>query len=139
LAAYNLSAFGCYGVTSLVYPTISDSIEIIIRKHIAGIKKLRHPQYGDNTTNTTPEEEAAAGVAVIMNNPVTENHFELQIKTLKEAPRDPDKLRELLKVKQKGYEKATDSEDIERLVTEIEMLQFVLFLVCRDKRKKEDA
>jgi hypothetical protein len=102
LAAYNLSAFGCYGVTSLVYPTISDSTtETIIRKHIAGIKKLLHPQYGDNTTNTTPEEEAAAGVAVIMNNPVTENHFELQIKTLKDAPRDPDKLRELLKVKQR--------------------------------------
>jgi hypothetical protein len=32
-----------------------------------------------------------------MNNPVTENRFDLQIKTLQNAPRDPDKLRECLK------------------------------------------
>jgi hypothetical protein len=122
----------------LVYPTISDSIEIIIRKHIAGIKKLRHPQYENTTTNTTPkEEEATAGLAIIMNNPVTENHFELQIKTLKDAPRDPDKLRELLKIKQRQYEKATLAEEIQQaLVTEIEMLQFVLFLMVRNERKE---
>jgi hypothetical protein len=41
-----------------------------------------------------------------------------------------------LKAKQKEYEKATDSEDIERLVTEIEMLQFVLFLIVRNERKE---
>ena len=37
-----------------------------------------------------------------------ENHhrtFELQIKTLQDAPRDADKLRQILKVKQEGYEK----------------------------------
>jgi hypothetical protein len=44
---------------------------------------------------------------------------------------------EILKAKQKEYEKATDREDIERLVPEIEMLKFVLFLVCRDDNKKE--
>jgi hypothetical protein len=121
------------------YPTISDSTtEIIIRKHIAGIKKLLHPQYENTTTNTTPEEEeAAVGVAVIMNNPATENHFELHIRTLQDAPRDPDKLRELLKIKQRQYEKATLAEEIQPLVTEIEMLQFVLFLVCRDESKEE--
>jgi hypothetical protein len=51
------------------------------------------------------------------------------------APRDEKKLRETLKVKQEEYEKATDSEDIERLVPEIEMLKFVLFLVCRNQQQ----
>jgi hypothetical protein len=36
-----------------------------------------------------------------------------------------------LKAKQKEYEKAEDSEDIERLIPEIEMLKFVLHLVYR--------
>ncbi len=70
------------------------STEIIIRRHVEGIQKLLNPQHGN--TLTTPEEEAA-GQTVIMNNPAEENHFELQIKTLQDAPRDPDKLRELLK------------------------------------------
>ena len=58
-------------------------------------------------------------------------HWELEIKILREAPRDPAKLREILKAKQKEYEKAQDSEDIERLIPEIEMLKFVLFLISR--------
>ncbi len=124
----------------MVYPIISESTtEITIRRHIEGIKKLLNPQYENTTANTTPEEEEeeAAGLAIIMNNPATERHFELQIKTLQDAPRDPDKLRELLKVKQRQYEKATLAEDIQQpLVTEIEMLQFVLFLVCRNERKE---
>jgi len=37
-------------------------------------------------------------------------------------------------VREEEYEKAEGSEDIERLVPEIEMLQFVLFLVCREER-----
>ena len=56
----------------------------------------------------------------------------IRIKILRDALRDPEKLREILKVKQKEYDKAEDSEDIERLVPEIEMLKFVLFLVSRD-------
>jgi len=58
--------------------------------------------------------------------------------TLQNAPRDAAKLRKLLKVKQKEYEKATDWEDIERLVTEIEMLKFVLCLVLRNERKDKN-
>jgi hypothetical protein len=61
----------------------------------------------------------------------------LEIKTLRDAPRDEHKLREILKVKQKEYEKATHSEAFQRLVTEIEMLKFVLFLVYRKERKKK--
>lgn len=40
-----------------------------------------------------------------------------------------------MKAEQEEYEKATDSEDIERLVPEIEMLKFVLFLVSRNRTK----
>ncbi len=64
-------------------------------------------------------------------------HWESEIKILQDAPRDANKLRQILKVKQKEYEKATDREDIERLVSEIEMLNFVLFLVSRNIKKEE--
>jgi hypothetical protein len=50
---------------------------------------------------------------------------------LQNAPRDEDKLRELLKLKEKENEKATHIEDTQRLVTEIEMLKVVLYLVSR--------
>jgi hypothetical protein len=35
-------------------------------------------------------------------------HWELEIRTLQDAPREPKKLRELLKEKQEEYEKAED-------------------------------
>jgi hypothetical protein len=50
---------------------------------------------------------------------------------LQNAPRDEGKLRELLKLKEKENEQATHIEDTQRLVTEIEMLKFVLYLVSR--------
>jgi hypothetical protein len=40
-------------------------------------------------------------------------------------------------IKQNQYDKAEDREDIERLVPEIEMLKFVLFLVCRSEREEK--
>jgi hypothetical protein len=43
-----------------------------------------------------------------------------------------------LKSKRRQKEEAIKREDIERLVTEIEMLKVLLYLVSRDKRKKED-
>jgi hypothetical protein len=64
-------------------------------------------------------------------------HWESEIKILRDAPRDPDKLRELLQIKQRLYEKATLAEEMQPLVTEIEMLKFVLFLVCRNESKEE--
>jgi hypothetical protein len=61
-------------------------------------------------------------------------HLELEIKTLENAPTDADKLRQLLKVKQrKKKEEEMNTEDTERLVTEIEMLKVVLYLVSRKK------
>jgi hypothetical protein len=58
-------------------------------------------------------------------NPVMKRHLELEIKTLQNAPRDADKLRRLLELKQRQKEEAMHIEDTQRLVTEIEMLKVV--------------
>jgi hypothetical protein len=56
-----------------------------------------------------------------------------QIKTLlQNAPRDADKLERLLKMKERQKEEAMYMEDTQRLITEIEMLKVVLYLVCRN-------
>src|SRR5919106_1891262 len=72
-------------------------------------------------------------------NPAMKRHLESEIKTLQNAPREADKLRRLLKVKQRQKEEAMHIEDTQRLVTEIEMLKVVLYLVCRkqQRRRKE--
>jgi hypothetical protein len=63
-------------------------------------------------------------------------HLELEIKTLQNAPRDADKLRQLLELKQRQKEEADHIEDTQRLATEIEMLKVVLYLVCTKDKKK---
>jgi hypothetical protein len=52
--------------------------------------------------------------------------------TLQNAPRDPSKLEQIIKAKERENEKARHIEDTQRLVTQIEMLKFVLFLVNRN-------
>jgi hypothetical protein len=69
-------------------------------------------------------------------NPAMKRHLELEIKTLQNAPRDEDKLRRLLEIKQRQKEEADHIEDTQRLVTEIEMLKVVLHLVCTKDKKK---
>jgi hypothetical protein len=64
-------------------------------------------------------------------NPVMKRHLELEIKTLQNAPRDAHKLMRLLEVKQRQKEQAMHIEDTQRLVTEIEMLKVVSYLVSR--------
>jgi hypothetical protein len=61
--------------------------------------------------------------------------LELEINTLENAPRDADKLRKLLQVKQRQKEEADHIEDTQRLATEIEMLKVVLYLVYRNNRR----
>jgi hypothetical protein len=56
-----------------------------------------------------------------------------QIKTLQNAPRDPDKLRRLLEVKGRQKEEAEHIEGTQRQVTEIEMFKVVLYLASRRK------
>ena len=70
-------------------------------------------------------------------NPAMKRHWESEIKILRDAPRDENKLRRLLRTKEKQYEESTRIEDIHNLITEIEMLKFVLFLVCRNIKKEE--
>ena len=107
-------------------PTI---IENAIKKTLDGIQTLLNPL----NSMTPEEEEMEEKMAVIKISEATQKHFNLQTKILQDAPRDPDKLREILKAKQKEYEKAEDSEVIEDLVTEIEMLKYVLFLINRNR------
>jgi hypothetical protein len=115
--------------SSAVHNDGSTIIERTIKKTIDGIQTLLNP-----VNNMTPEEaEMEEKMAVIKISEATQKHFNLQTKILQDAPRDPDKLREILKDKQEEYEKAQESEVIERLVTEIEVLKYVLFLVNRNR------
>src|SRR5918995_489905 len=98
--------------------SIYDSTEVAIQKMIEASQRMINEQ---------------------LNSPPVNEHFKLQIKTLQNAPRDPDKLERLLKVKRRQKEEAMEREDTERLVTEIEMLKVVLFLVCRNRGKEEEA
>ena len=63
----------------------------------------------------------------------------MQIKTLlQNAPRDPDKLERLLRIKEREKQEAMYTlEDTQRLVTEIEMLRVVLYLVNRNNRRSK--
>jgi hypothetical protein len=64
-------------------------------------------------------------------NPAMKKHLELEIRTLQNAPRDAAKLRKLLEIKQRKKKEDGHIEDTQRLVTDIEMLKVVLFLVSR--------
>jgi hypothetical protein len=81
--------------------------------------------------------EAGQRMSGEQNNPIVNKHFELQIKTLQNAPRDANKLERLLKIKERQKEEAMYMKDIQRLVTEIEMLKVVLYLVNRNNRRSK--
>jgi cystathionine beta-lyase family protein involved in aluminum resistance len=88
----------------------------MIAKQIEGIQKMIRLHDG-------PQEE---GRGLIQINPVMKRHWELEIKTLQEAPRDADKLRRIFKSKQREWEDTMKIDDLERIVTEMEMLRFVV-------------
>ncbi len=79
----------------------------------------------------TAEGEAKEGWGL---NPIMKKHLELEIRTPQNAPRDAAKLRRLLKLKERQNEEAMHIEDTQRLVTEIEMLKVVLYLVSRKQQ-----
>jgi methyl coenzyme M reductase beta subunit len=106
----------------LVY-SIHDSTEVAIQKMIDASQRML-----DVNSRVQGEAAKEEGWGI---NPIMKRHLELEIKTLQNAPRDEGKLRELLKLKEKENEKATHIEDTQRLVTEIEMLKVVLYLVSR--------
>jgi hypothetical protein len=111
----------------LVY-SIHDSTEVAIQKMIEASQRMI-------TTHTHVSGEAREGWGI---NPAIKRHLELEIKILQNAPRDAQKLRKLLEVKQRQKEEADHIEDTQRLVTEIEMLKVVLFLVSRNERKEQE-
>jgi hypothetical protein len=107
----------------LVY-SIHDPTEVAIKKMIEASQRMLR------INNQGGEGREGGGI-----NPAMKRHLELEIETLQDAPRDADKVRHLLKIKQKQKEEAMHIEDTERLVTEIEMLKVVLYLVARDRRR----
>jgi hypothetical protein len=109
----------------LVY-SIHDPTEVAIQKMIDASQRMLE-------VNGQGGEGAAGGGM----NPVMKKHLELQIKTLQNAPRDADKLRRLLKAKQRQKEEATEREDTERLVTEIEMLKVIFYLVSTKQQQQQ--
>jgi hypothetical protein len=111
----------------LVY-SIYDSTEVAIQKMIEASQRMID-------VNSRVQGEASEGWGI---NPAVKRHLELEIKTLQNAPRDADKLRKLLERKQRQKEEADHIEDTQRLVTEIEMLKVVMFLVCRENRRRKE-
>jgi hypothetical protein len=101
--------------------SIYDSTEVAIQKMIEASQRM--------ITINTCNQGMEGGWGGL--NPATERHLELQIKTLQNAPRDPDELERLLKAKRRQKDEAMHIEDTQRLVTEIEMLRVVLYLVSR--------
>jgi len=107
----------------LVY-SIHDSTEVAIQKMIDFSQRMIDVQ-------SQVQRETKDGWGL---NPIMKKHLELEIRTLQNAPRDAAKLRQLLEVKQRRKEEADHLEDTQRLVTEIEMLKVVLYLMCRKQR-----
>ena len=104
--------------------SIYDSTEEAIKQMIESIQRMI-------CLHKKKEGEAAPSITI---NPAIKKHFELQIKTLQTAPRDVWKLERIIKAKEKRREEdiSMHVEDMQRLVTEIEMLKLVLFLVNRN-------
>jgi hypothetical protein len=107
----------------LVY-SIHDPTEVAIQKMIEASERLLR-------LDTQGELGAMS--------PAMKRHLELEIETLRNTPRDADKLQRILQVRQKQKQEAMHIEDTERLVTEIEMLKVVLYLVCRNNRGRSKA
>jgi hypothetical protein len=102
----------------LVY-SIYDSTEVAIQKMI------------DTSQGMLKMNSQGEGMS-----PPMKKHLELEIKTLENAPRDADRVRRLLQIKQRQKEEAMHIEVTQRLVAEIEMLKVVLYLEMARKQEK---
>jgi hypothetical protein len=101
--------------------SIHGSTEIAIQKMIEASQRML----------TVNSQETLGGLS-----PPQKRHLELEIETLQNAPRDAEKLERLLKAKQRQKEEAMHIEDTQRLVTEIEMLKVVSYLVSRREEEQ---
>ena len=116
--------------------------ESVIQRTIDGIQRMIsvHPYQGAGEEQESATAGGGGKEPAIEISLASKRHWELEIKIVRDAPRDLDKLKRLLKSKRRQKEEETMYfEDIERLVTQIEMLKVVvLYLVSRDKRRRED-
>jgi hypothetical protein len=103
--------------------SIDDSTEAVIQRKIESTQSLIREDPGQ----------------AIQISSVAKRHYELQISTLQNAPRDVSKLQQIIKAKEKQNEEATHFEDTQMLVTEIDMLKLVLCLVNRNTRSSNAA
>jgi hypothetical protein len=96
--------------------SIDDSTQSVLQRKIEAMQRL---------IREDPEQS-------IQISSIVKRHYQLQIETLQNAPRDVSKLKQIIKAKEReNNDKARHIENIQRLVTEIEMLKFVLYLVNR--------
>jgi hypothetical protein len=102
--------------------SIDDSTEAVIQTKIEARQRL---------IREDPEQ-------AIQISSVTKSHFQLQIETLQNAPRDSVKLEQIIKAKERENNEAKHIDHTQRLVSEIEMLKLVLCLVIRSEEKKEE-
>jgi hypothetical protein len=79
----------------LVY-SIYDSTEVVIEEMVKECQRKIAEQHGDN------------------NNSIVNEHLKLKIRTLQNAPRDLEKLRRLLEIKQRQKEGGDHIEDTQR-------------------------
>jgi hypothetical protein len=101
--------------------SIDDSTEAVLQRKIESMQRF---------IREDPEQ-------AIQISSVAKRHFQLQIETLQNAPRDVSKLQQIIKAKERENEEARHIYETERLVSEIEMLKLVLCLVIRSEEKKE--
>ena len=77
--------------------------------------------------------------------PVLVSLFHLKIQTLQNAPRDPSKLEQIIKIKENQMNDdnkawySNNVQNIQRQSAEIEMLKFVQFLVNRNMNDNNTA
>jgi hypothetical protein len=102
---------------------IDASTEAVISSMIEAMKRFIREGEGEDQREGKQEGIPLSSVA--------KRHFQLQIETLQNAPRDVEKLRQIIKAKERENNEARHIDDTERLVTEIEMLKLVLCLVSR--------
>jgi hypothetical protein len=102
------------GSSSLAFSIDNDSTEAVIQRIIEA-----KPKFINEDKEGMPLSS------------VTKRHFQLQMNTLQNAPRDVEKLQQIIKAKESENDKATHFDDTQRLVTELGMLKFVIFLVRR--------
>jgi hypothetical protein len=104
-----------YLYTHLVF-SIDDSTKAIIQRKVESMQRF-----------IREDREQ-----VIQISSMAKRHFQLQIETLQNAPRDVSKLQQIIKAKEReNKEEARHIDDTVRLVTEIEMLKVVLHLLKR--------